>query len=206
MVQTFAVSSTVEVMKLQIVFNPGCSPMEYQEQDKSFLFPDLTSELCHICKADFLRKHGFYERYLITLGFEGTITIRRYCCHNCFKTVSLLPSFCHPKRAYGVLAIFGILDEYYVKTAAVCLAVTYFLVEKGVLISRQLLNHYRKRIENNLNSLVMAVTDICGLRAPPVTEKVNIKEKVRQLLLSIHSPMDFSLKIFERTGTTYLTA
>jgi hypothetical protein len=205
MVPIFAVSSTVEVMKLQKMFNPGCSPAEYHEQGKSFTFPDLSSDLCPVCKADFLKKHGFYTRYLITLDFEGTIAIRRYCCHICCKTVSLLPSFCHPKRAYGIFAIFGILEEYYVKATAVCHAVACFLAEKSVSVSRQLLNHYRKRIEKNLNSLIMAVTAIQSLRAPPVTEKANTGEKVRQLFLRICSPTDTSLKIFELTRTTYLT-
>jgi hypothetical protein len=139
------------------------------------------------------------------LDFEGEIAIRRYCCPVCFKTVSLLPSFCHPKRAYGILAIFGILEEYYVKAATVCLAVARFLAEKGVSVSRQLLNHYRKRIEKNLNSLIMAVTYIQSLRAPPVTEKISARGKVRQLFLYIRQPVDTSLKIFELTRTTYLT-
>ena len=190
---------------MQKIFDPGCSPGEYQIQGKSFAFPDMAIELCPHCKADYLKKHGFYERYLIAPGFEGDIVIRRFYCHNCRKTVSLLPSFCHPGRAYGILAIFGILSEFYVKVSAVCIAVQNFLVATGIECSRQLLLHYRRRIENNLNNLVMAVTDIYALRAPPVTDKSNARVKVRQLLLFIHSPMDDSLKIFEKTRTTYLT-
>jgi len=202
---SFTVLLTLEVIKLQRKFNPGCSPNQYQEDGKTFNFPDLTTELCPHCKAACLKKHGVYTRYLITFDFEGEIIIRRYCCHICCKTVSLLPSFCHPKRVYGILAIVGILNEFYVKMSAACLAVTNFLQETGVECSRQLLLHYRRRIEKNLNNLVMAITDIYALRAPPVTEKTNMKEKVRQLLHSIRSPLDTSLKIFERTRTTYLT-
>jgi len=187
------------------MFDPGCPPAFYQIQGKSFDFPDMTSDLCPHCKADYLKKHGFYERYLITIGFEDVIIVRRYCCHNCFKNVSLLPSFCHPKRTYGILAIFGILEEFYIKTLAVCLAVKNFFSETGVECSRQLLLHYRRRIEKNLNNLVMAITDIRALRAPPVTEKTDTRKKVRQLLSNIQNPADDSLKIFERTRTTYLT-
>jgi len=200
-----AVSFSQEVMKLQRMFDPGCSSAMYQIQGKAFDFPDLTLELCPKCEADYLKKHGFYTRYHIEPGFEGEIPIRRYCCHCCFKTVSLLPTFCHPKRTYGILAIVGVLNEFYIKTLAVCVAVKNFLMATGVECSRQLLLHYRRRIEKNLNRLVMTVTDINALRAPPVTENANIKEKVRQLFLTIHSPMDTSLKMFERTGTTYLT-
>ena len=190
---------------MQRIFDPGCSPNKYQEQGKAYDFPDITSELCPKCKSDTLKKHGFYRRYLITHGFDGEIMIRRYACAHCLKTVSLLPSFCHPKRTYGILAIFEFLSEFYIKMNAVCIVLRNLSKETGIEFSRQLLLHYRKRIEKNLNSLVMAVTEINALRAPPVTEKNNVKEKVRQLLSFIHSPMDESLKIFEKTGVTYLT-
>jgi hypothetical protein len=80
-----------------------------------------------------------------------------------------------------------------------------FLQKAEVECSRQLLLHYRKRIEKNLNSLAMAITDIYSLRSPPVTEKTNMKEKVRQLLSNILHPEEDSLKIFKRTSATYLT-
>jgi predicted Zn-ribbon and HTH transcriptional regulator len=194
-----------EVKKMQQMFSAGCSPAIYQQQGKSYDFPDLSTELCPQCKADHLSKHGFYTRNLITIEFDGEVLIRRYRCPECKKTVSLLPSFCHPKRTYGILAIFRLLAEFYIKIKSVCLTVTSFLVATDIECSRQLLLLYRRRIEKNLNSLVMAVTDIYGLRAPPVTEKTNIREKVRQLLTYIKSPQDDSLKIFKRTRTTYLT-
>ena len=87
----------------------------------------------------------------------------------------------------------------------VCLAVMNYIAETSIECSRQLLLHYRRRIEKNLNSLAMAITDIYGLRAPPVVERKNWREKVRHLLSYIRSPLDDSLKIFERTRTTYLT-
>jgi hypothetical protein len=194
-----------EVVKLQLMFDAGCSPALYQDQGKTYDFLDLTKTLCPHCKADHLKKHGYYTRSLITIDFDDEIIIRRYCCPECKKTVSLLPSFCHPKRTYGILAIFRLLTEFYIKMRTVCLAVTSFLLATEIECSRQLLQHWRRRIEQNLNSLVMAVTDIYELQAPPVTERSKVKEKVRQLLSSIKSPQDDSLKIFKRTRTTYLT-
>jgi hypothetical protein len=88
---------------------------------------------------------------------------------------------------------------------AVCLAVANFFKTTGVDCSRQLLLHYRRRIEKNLNSLAMAVTDIYALRSPPITEKADARKKVRQLLSNILYPQNVSLKIFELTRTTYLT-
>ena len=194
-----------EVIEIQQMFDAGCSPALYQMQGKSYDFPDMTQVLCPHCKADHLKKHGFYERYLITVGFEGEITIRRYCCPECRKTVSLLPSFCHPMRTYGILAIFGVLKEFYVKMRAACLAVARFLAATGVEYTRQLLRHYRRRIEQNYNNLAMAVTDIYALEGPLITEKKDMRRKVRQLLSFIKCPQDDSLKIFKQTRTTYLT-
>jgi len=187
------------------MFDAGCSPALYQLQGKSFNFPDMTAELCPQCKADYLRKHGYYERDLVTLGFAGYIIIRRYHCRECNRTVSLLPSFCHPGRTYGLLAIFGLLAEYYIAMSAACLAAARFLAATGIECSRQLLRHYRRRIEENLKSLVMAIISTHALRAPPVTEKVDTRRKVRQFLSTIQSPQDSSLKMFEQTNRTYLT-
>ena len=187
------------------MFDAGCGPAEYLKNGKTFDFPDLSSELCPHCKKAYLKKHGFYERYLIEPEFEDKILIRRYCCDNCVKTVSLLPSFCHPKRTYGIRAIIGILNEYYIKTCVVCLAVTNFFTATGVEFSRQLLRHYRRRMEKNFNSLAKAITDIYVLRKPLGMGTADVNEKVRQLLLHIQHHLDDSLKIFERTRTTYLT-
>ena len=193
------------MVNLQIMYEAGCGPELYQAQGKAHDCPDLTNELCPQCKKEYLRKHGFYNRYLIDIGFEGRIIIRRYYCRCCHKTVSLLPSFCHPKRTYSTLVIFKLLESFYMKLNAVCMAVIRFIAATGITVTRQLLRHYRRRIEENLNSLTMAVTEIYNLQAPPITEKTNTKEKVRQLLSNILYPQGDSLKIFERTRMSYLT-
>jgi hypothetical protein len=190
---------------MQIMYEAGCSATMYQAQGKAHDFPDLTNDLCPQCKADYLKKHGYYNRYLITLDFEGIIMIRRYYCRECKKTVSLLPSFCHPKRTYGILVIYKLLSAFYIELKKVCMAITAFITATGIQVTRQLLHHYRHRIERNLNNLVMAITDIYTLDAPPVTEKTEAKEKVRQFLSQILCPQGDSLKIFKRTRTTYLT-
>jgi len=195
----------LEVVKLQFMFDAGCSPALYQMQGKSFGFPDLTATLCPICGKAHLKKHGFYDRYLITIGFEGEIAVRRYCCPECGKTVSLLPSFCHPMRTYGILAIFGILKEFYVRLSAMGLAVARFLAETGTEISRQLLRHYRRRVEQNHNSLAVSIKEVFALKEALPAEKMSMREKVRQQLSFIMSPQDDSLRIFRQTRTTYLT-
>ena len=191
--------------ELQIMFDANCTPGIYQFQGKDFEFPDLTSVLCPNCKEDHLKRHGFYSRYLICKDFEGEIFIRRYCCHKCWRTVSLLPSFCHPKRSYGLLVIFKALFEFYTGTNIVSLALKNFLSSTGVKVSRQLLLHYRRRIEKNISDLVAAISAIRSVRPPPASETAGIKESVRQFLLDILYPQDDSLKIFEQSRITYLT-
>src|SRR5215469_2300061 len=100
------------------MYDPVCGPALYQAQGKRHDFPDLTNDLCPQCKADYLRKHGFYGRYLIAPDFEGEIIIRRYYCRSCKRTVSLLPSFCHPRRTYSVLVIYRLLSAFYVEMCA----------------------------------------------------------------------------------------
>jgi hypothetical protein len=187
------------------MYDARCSPELYQAQGTAHDFPDLTNEICYQCKGDYLKKHGFYDRYLITLNFEGEIKIRRYYCGHCKKTISLLPSFCHPRRTYGTAAIIRFLKEFYNNMVTVCVVTLTILKETGIECSRQLLLQYRRRIEQNLNKLIMELTAIHNLRAPPVTEPTDTKEKVRQLLKKIQSPLEDSLKIFKRTGSTYLT-
>jgi len=52
--------------------------------------------------------HGFYTRTLIDTAFDGVIRVRRYLCHACQRTVSLLPEFILPylRSSLPVIALF----------------------------------------------------------------------------------------------------
>ena len=52
--------------------------------------------------------HGFYTRTLTCTSFEGSLPIRRYLCHSCRRTVSLLPQFALPylRFSISVLGVF----------------------------------------------------------------------------------------------------
>ncbi len=52
--------------------------------------------------------HGFYTRTLIDTAFDGVIRVRRYLCHACRRTVSLLPEFLLPylRSSLMVIALF----------------------------------------------------------------------------------------------------
>ena len=55
-----------------------------------------------------LTAHGFYTRTLIDTAFDGIIRVRRYLCHACQRTVSLLPEFVLPylRSSLIVIALF----------------------------------------------------------------------------------------------------
>ena len=55
-----------------------------------------------------LAAHGFYTRTLIDRAFDCIIRVRRYLCHACQRTVSLLPEFILPylRSSLTVIALF----------------------------------------------------------------------------------------------------
>jgi transposase-like protein len=61
---------------------------------------------CHAKQP--LTAHGFYTRTLIDAAFDGVIRVRRYLCHACRRTVSLLPEFVLPylRSSLMVIAMF----------------------------------------------------------------------------------------------------
>ena len=61
---------------------------------------------CPQCEAHRpLTAHGFYRRTLVDAVFDGTIRVRRYLCHRCKRTVSLLPDFALPYIRFGITVI-----------------------------------------------------------------------------------------------------
>ena len=57
-----------------------------------------------------LTAHGFYTRTLIDIAFDGVIRVRRYLCHACQRTVSLLPEFVLPYLRSSLAVIAAFLD------------------------------------------------------------------------------------------------
>jgi hypothetical protein len=61
---------------------------------------------CPQCQANRpLTAHGFYSRTLVDGKFDGLIRVRRYLCHCCKRTVSLLPEFALPYLRFGITVI-----------------------------------------------------------------------------------------------------
>jgi hypothetical protein len=63
-------------------------------------------EHCPQCEAKQpLTGHGFYTRTLVDPLFDGVIRVRRYLCHLCKRTVSLLPEFALPWLRFSITVI-----------------------------------------------------------------------------------------------------
>ena len=61
---------------------------------------------CPQCEAQHpLTAHGFYSRTLVDVEFDGIIRVRRYLCHCCKRTVSLLPEFALPYLRFSIPVI-----------------------------------------------------------------------------------------------------
>ena len=61
---------------------------------------------CPQCEAkQSLTGHGFYQRTVVDVAFDGVIRVRRYLCRLCKRTVSLLPQFALPWLRFSVTVI-----------------------------------------------------------------------------------------------------
>jgi transposase-like protein len=78
-----------------------------QQYDAEMADPDRhRPHHCPQCEAKTpLRAHGFYRRTLVERGFDGIIRVRRYLCHACKRTVSLLPEFALAYLRFGLAVI-----------------------------------------------------------------------------------------------------
>jgi hypothetical protein len=76
---------------------------------------------CPQCEARRpLKAHGFYTRTLVDIAFDGTIRIRRYLCHCCKRTVSLLPEFALPFLRFGIVVIALFLTSFNAAASVWC--------------------------------------------------------------------------------------
>jgi len=89
---------------MQILHPFAGSVQQYNEQLSN---PDAhRPSYCPQCQTKRpLSAHGFYTRTLIDTAFEGVIRVRRYLCHACRRTVSLLPEFILPYLRSSVIVI-----------------------------------------------------------------------------------------------------
>ena len=80
--------------------------------------------------------HGFYNRALVDVDFEGAIRVRRFLCLCCKRTVSLLPQFALPYLRFSVSVIcqfllVRLLEDSTLKAAAVAAAQAAMPYQRG---------------------------------------------------------------------------
>ncbi len=120
---------------------------------------------CPQCQAKPpLTAHGFYHRTLGDVDFDGDIPIRRYLCHSCKRTVSLLPQFALPFLRFSipVISLFLIarlLNDCTLKASAQAAAQTTMPYQRGQLWSR--------RFQKQAESLCLALAALTALHTAP---------------------------------------
>jgi hypothetical protein len=120
---------------------------------------------CPQCQAKPpLTAHGFYYRTLGDVDFEGDIPVRRYLCHSCKRTVSLLPQFALPFLRFSipVISLFLIarlLHGCTLKASAQAAAQPAMPYQRGQLWSR--------RFQQQAAGLCLALAALAGLHTAP---------------------------------------
>ena len=148
---------------MQILHPFAGSIQQYFEQisDPNRYRPDH----CPQCQAKPpLTAHGFYHRTLGDVDFDGDIPVRRYLCHSCKRTVSLLPQFALPFLRFSipVISLFLIarlLNGGTLKAAAQAAAQPAMPFQRGQLWSR--------RFQKQAESLCLALAALTALHTAP---------------------------------------
>jgi hypothetical protein len=117
---------------------------------------------CHASPP--LTAHGFYHRTLGDLEFDGVIPVRRYLCHSCKRTVSLLPQFALPFLRFSipVISLFLIarlLNGYTLQASAHAAAQPAMPYQRGQLWSR--------RFQQQAAGLCLALAALTALHTAP---------------------------------------
>lgn len=148
---------------MQILHPFTGSIQQYFEQisDPNRYRPDHCPQ-CHAKPP--LTAHGFYHRTLADLEFDGVIPVRRYLCHSCKRTVSLLPQFALPFLRFSipVISLFLIarlLNGYTLKASAQAAAQPAMPYQRG-----QLWSH---RFQKQAESLCLALAALTALHTAP---------------------------------------
>lgn len=190
---------------MQKIFNTSDPPSSFGEKD-SLLFPGAP-EKCPIpgCQMPIeMKKHGFYERYIISDEYRGYIYIRRYLCTCCGRTVSYLPSFAIPYFQYAICYILLFLDDFFRSGKSLRQYVARFQTTKDDF-SRRHFRYYIARLFRN-RKLIQYVLNLTGQGMIPEEDaprsQVFAKEFLQKALKL--PPHNFSSRFHNITGKSIL--
>jgi len=196
---------------MQHIFTAKGTFDEYISLGKKFPFPAAPMKRCHnlACKKIVqYKKHGFYDRYFISVVYRAKIFIRRYICPICGHTISYLPHFCLPGFIHALEHVFGYIYAVFWRDGTIKSALDKLSVNNpGLDLSRQLVYHYRKRFLNNLSLIQNTLRLVYkGIKLPE--ESLKKEERAKKLLdivkngsTTIHS---FSQEFHKETTKTFL--
>ena len=129
---------------MPIIHNFSISPEEYHRRGVKNIFPVV--EACPCCLyPKKLKRHAFYQRYVISFNEPLQIFILRFKCTSCGKTFAILPDFILPYFQYSLESILYLLKGYF--------------LWGRTKIYYQLLQFYRRRFLGNLNKIAAFFRD-----------------------------------------------
>jgi hypothetical protein len=168
-------------------------------------YPEAPSRCPHCQIPVKMSKHGFYKRYIIHTTYEGNIRIRRYICHDCCKTVSMLPSFCVPRYQYSVeIIIMSLLTA--ILNHSVNHVVKKWSQRPESLTKRHVI-HYRKRITQNRGTIQLGL----NLMSPEfidlkqITGDTDWTKEFLEVVTQIKPPQ-FNAKYHELTNRNFMSS
>lgn len=169
---------------MQIPWNLPVKLSTYAKDRYSVVFPVLTK--CPCCNSAVkLKRHGFYERNALAGRRCYRISICRYLCPSCLKTVSLLPWFLLPHFQHNRNTILKSLKEIFKKvTLALCrqLVAFYrkrFLTNIPAIVSALREQHWRERLPEDKNKVAIKIVNrLIFTRASETTSQVNLSNRI----------------------------
>ncbi len=136
-----------------------------------------------------MRKHGYYERYYISIGFNQKIPIRRFICKVCGRTISVMPIFVLPKFQYSLPVIMKYLLAVLTRKSTITECIDALNSENPDLpIYRQHVYFYRKRIRSNIPHIELGLRQINPALNLP--ESNDVTEKLIGLITLIQETFD----------------
>ena len=191
------------MVSVQVIFE--CSLEEYVSNRRGRDVDPPSPTSCPCCKIGIPpKKHGYYERYIVTRSFCELISIKRFYCPYCGKTISFLPSFCIPYFQHVLYEIWEVL------TLALYHGLSYDKILHTIFhMTKQHFSFYCKRFLSNMQWIQTGLRIMNPLIPLPDgnAEKKKKAKKVLDGIVKLYpSPSPFSKRFFEECHQSFLAS
>jgi hypothetical protein len=191
---------------LQHIFYTDLTPKEYSQlDDLDGIVSRPESCLNPACKIPVPpKKHDFYQRNCIDLGYAVRIKIRRYFCPYCGMTFSYLPAFCLPFFQYSSCIIFLTLRCHFSRMLSF---LNVIIQAYQLSLQRQHRQFYSRRFLANLKRIQLVLRELVpGLVLP---DDQDIRKGAKKLLRIIRAGFTtiqtFSQRYFAQCNHSFMT-